>query len=281
MPIISEALVLVLVVFLMLDKAGESLAQSALPRVSANAPINSQIISVPALTLSERKLMNDRDRTRWLEQNGVVPADAEEKDWLLSTNTTWWATPLNPTNFWNGKVLWLDAATVSLAYRHGRRYPPIPYNFQRKAEYLDKPETYDGMTFVGAGVSLHSIHQERVFWYEFAKSHPHPPGEIALRQKLVASLAFRSFSSQSLADSWQAEKEIDKLEPIRFGYPKEAFSDDAIFWFFVENKGSSTFVVGKRCFQRSGRKFASSGWVGWIAAAALGTASESADCPAS
>lgn len=72
------------------------------------------------LSPAERRHMSDAERIQWLEKLGEVPAGADYHEWLLAAETGWWGKPLDPKEFWKGRVIWLDASASMAAQRHGR-----------------------------------------------------------------------------------------------------------------------------------------------------------------
>ena len=72
--------------------------------------------------------MSDADRLHCLEAMGRVPADADWKACDLAGQTSWWGKPLDPKEFWRGKVVWLDEAAKSAVPVRGRTWLPIPYD---------------------------------------------------------------------------------------------------------------------------------------------------------
>ena len=53
--------------------------------ISCNAQVYTNQTTITNLSLSQRRLLSDSDRLIWLEKNGMVPADADDNEWQLST----------------------------------------------------------------------------------------------------------------------------------------------------------------------------------------------------
>ena len=202
----------------------------------AGEQIHGELAAFPGR--GERSRMSDKERLRWLEQLGHVPEDADRKDWKLATETSWWGKPLDPQEFWKGKVVWFDEVAKAEAARHGRTYPPIPYDAATLARlnpalmraYPDEgatswgqagPDT-DGGT---RGTAITS--RESAFWVWFARTYPHPPEDIERTQVQVEEIALRHQGNIL---------EHEKQERISWGYPPEALSEEALFWGYVVNR---------------------------------------------
>ena len=77
--------------------------------------------------------MSDEDRLKWLEKNREMPevgfqnSDAIH-NWKLAEQTTWWGKRLDPEVFWSNRVVWNDKSAEDAAQRHGRGYPPMPFD---------------------------------------------------------------------------------------------------------------------------------------------------------
>jgi hypothetical protein len=174
-------------------------------------------------SLGQRQAMSTAEHLQWLENNGEVPLGADQAEWEMSKQTSWWGKPLDPGTFWKGKVLWLDDMATRAANGHGRRFPPIPFedpHFARRhindwdggPAGPDSPDSH-----------LFQTDKENAFWDKFVKTHPHPPEDIQRTQSRVADRSLRA----------GGPTDDDFREPRKFGYPKEAFTKEALFWTYV------------------------------------------------
>ena len=129
------------------------------------------------------------DRLRWLENLGEVPEYGEIEDYQLAQKTSWWGKPLDPKEFWKNRVVWLDKSADSAARRHGRSFPPIPYDDPSLPRYKNDPETHPGEgTIEGPNLDFHWTGGESAFWNKFTDTHPLPPESIEKEQLRVAYL---------------------------------------------------------------------------------------------
>src|SRR5262249_9285743 len=81
---------------------------------------------------------------------------------------------------------------------------------------------------------LHVTERERAFWDSFGKNHPAPPEEI-VRQQLETADGVLATTNTPLGSASEARiRESIRTEPFtKFNYPKEAFSEDTLFWSYV------------------------------------------------
>jgi len=207
-------------------------------------------ISVPSL--SERKQLSDAARLRCLERLGKVPPDADSTDWRLASDTTWWGKPVDRTNFWKGRVIWCDMSARVAASAHGRAYPPIPYDDETLARLYPSivriirkdANTYwyeaGGLDTSGSSRGPAYTSEERGFWYVFLRTQPQPPDVLKTEQVFFEedNLSYRKSVNDMSTDRLAMQRVTEVLEARRkakidFGYPREAFSDDALFWEYV------------------------------------------------
>jgi hypothetical protein len=120
-------------------------------------------------TLASRKLMSSRDMLNYLEQNGEVPEDADHVDWQLAQQTSWWGKRLDPKTFWSGRVVWSDISARMAARKHGRFYPPIPYEDAKVSNHSDKDESASSGSVEGQFVGYYSSDREGAFWDRLTK----------------------------------------------------------------------------------------------------------------
>lgn len=160
-----------------------------------------------------------------LEKAGEVPEnDRDLKDWQLAQNTSWWGKPLDPKEFWKGRILWNDAKATSDAQRHGRLYPPIPYEDTNLPPYPNDEGIHGTWLPDSPNIFYASSSKERAFWDRFDKTHPCPPDQIEREQELTATAFLRS------------QRDSIRNEPVQRNYPPEAFSENALFWDYAEMK---------------------------------------------
>ncbi len=149
-----------------------------------------------------------------LERLGQVPeGDNEYHDWELAQTTTWWGKPLEPKKFWKGRVLWNDGSANSDALRHGRLYPPMPYEDTNLPPYPNDEGIHGGGSLDGPNIFYASSSTERAFWDRFDKDSPsdHP-------------------------DMIEQEQSMAAFQLLRGGFPPAAFTTNALFWAYVQEK---------------------------------------------
>jgi hypothetical protein len=200
--------------------------------------------NVPGLSQNLlREVPNALQRLARLEQLGQVPKDADLWDWSLAQKTSWWGKRRDPKTFWKDRVVWLDTSATQAAQRHGRAYPPIPYEDATFASRSD----VDVSTLPAADspdILYRLSDKENAFWDKFVKTHPKPPEYIAGRQAQTAHQILGSHygfeHAGNPARMTKAELEgSDRTTRRRaqaLGYPPEAFTDEALQWTYVLEK---------------------------------------------
>lgn len=191
---------------------------------------------------TERLKLSQTERLRLLEQLGIVPSDADWSDYSLAEKTSWWGKRIDPGVFWSNKVVWLNGMAIGEAWRHGRSWPPMPYDDTSVADRSDNDKMGDGFDIQG-GPNFHTIssERERAFWDKFGKTHPHPPEDIILWQQERASIWLRQKSILDRDPTYTARLglkpaelvailELNLREAQTFGYPKECLSPEAFQW---------------------------------------------------
>lgn len=195
------------------------------------------------LALEERAKMSTVERQNYLEKLQRVPDDADSMDWHLAQRTSWWGRKLDPKEFWNGKVLWLDKTALEAARKRGRGSPPLPEGYRgwantRSDEDVDTTKLYE---VEGPNIRYKSSAREHAFWTDFPKHHPQPPETLELSQRLYADQVI-SRRARAEAQNGQRLRVLAKEEPLAFdearalGFPPEALTDDALFWAYVAEK---------------------------------------------
>lgn len=192
--------------------------------------------------LAQRTNMSRPDRLRLLESLGEVPFDANETDWQLAESTSWWGRRLNPSEFWRGRVVWLDDSARMAARRHGRGYPPPPYDDPR----LTYPDDEGKFPYGGVeGPNLHFVtsSKEMAFWDLFGKTMPHPPEQLAREQQNVADAILgiehrnaQLGNSGDDAETVQARQRTYINRATQLACPIEALDRQALFWAYVLQK---------------------------------------------
>jgi hypothetical protein len=197
--------------------------------------------SAPPIRYDSTLNRQQKDRLQQLESAGQVPLDANIRDWQLAQKTSWWGKPLNPKTFWTNKVVWLDAAAQSLANRHGRTFPPIPYTDTTIPKYNGGNQTKLGSVEDG-GLRFDWTPEERAFWTTFTITHPRPPADIESKQLEIYGniLALEQPIAEKgppiTASDVQDVKRVRTQQAIEQGYPTESFSDDALLWTYIYDR---------------------------------------------
>lgn len=184
--------------------------------------------------------MSDKGKLEFLEQNRMVPERADRSDWQLAPKASWWGKPLDPKEFWEGKVIWLSREARAQALAHGRGYPPIPLPYATLPLYQNQHDVVSdsGGFDSGDGIRTRYNYGESAFWNEFSMTNPIPPDDINFEQLLAAS---RTVNGQpaALADQKpDPDSEFIRNHPVRLGFPPEAFTPEALFWTYVMDKRS-------------------------------------------
>lgn len=182
---------------------------------------------------------NTAERLGLLERLGLVPEEADNKDWRLARKTSWWGKQLDPKEFWKGRTLWADSSAQMAAHRHGRLYPPIP-DGETRFDYRSGTDQTTGPDPDGLDMGLRFNDRESVFWDEFSKTHPRPSEQITkaqgdLANEIVGSHYYfdngnplRTTPARLKAMDVSARQEVQAL-----GYPPEAFTDEALHWNYI------------------------------------------------
>jgi hypothetical protein len=204
----------------------------------------------PPMSLTDQEKAAWQERVDRLERLGEVPENADRFDWQAAQETSWWGKPLDPEKFWKGRVVWLDDSAVSAAARHGRAYPPIPYDDPTLPHYkndeTDIVEESGGVEELR--LMVHLTNREGAFWDKFSKTHPTPPEDLEREQSTIG-FVFRDKQFDALKSQDITEMPTEKLShreqlkreawrnqvlrEVRLGYPPEALTQGALFWAYV------------------------------------------------
>jgi hypothetical protein len=217
--------------------SAESGSPAAAPRTAATGaqPGSNSASGLPAHVL--REVPNAVQRLAALERLGEVPQDATEWDWWLAQRTTWWGKRLDPHAFWRDRPIWGDRAADMAAHRHGRLFPPMPYEVPALASRSDTDES----TMSSADnpdVHFRLTDRERAFWDLFSRTHPKAPEQLVAGQLELARVVLgnrrileagdlpRGIRAENLAHSSSKARE----DLLALGYPPEALTDEAVYW---------------------------------------------------
>lgn len=173
-----------------------------------------------------------------LEKLGSVPIDGTFSDWQLAQRTSWWGKPVDPNEFWQDRVVWLDRRTFRDAHAYGRKCPPIPVDADVSwlHIYRDDKESTGARSLDDTGPSFWGNSGEWAFWNRWALEHPRPPAAIEKKQLELAEFLvatrhdfehgknYARHTARSLKDG---EESICQ-EAIELGYPPEAFNISAL-----------------------------------------------------
>ena len=178
-------------------------------------------------SLAARNQMSQQERLKWLERSGEVPDDAVNGniDWQLAQRTSWWGKPLDPKVFWKNRVVWLDKDAEMTARRHGRDYPPLPFEDLQFNSHSTNDFASASGGIEGPNIAYYDNDRESAFWDYFQKTHPKPPEEIKRAQEAVVVDYFSNLSPKL--------KETLRNRPVKMNYPQEAFTADALYWAYI------------------------------------------------
>lgn len=162
----------------------------------------------------------------------------------------WWGKPMNPSEFWQGKTVWLDARCLMSLKERGRKWPPPAFDDVPTSLRLSN---YCAWVADGSPAALTNIcNAEHNWWNRWLALLPKPPEDIVRWQSGHADAYMsrkysrkepegggRTASSKrataEMAD-WQtraAEKALSE------GYPLEALDEQALYWAYVCEKRRS------------------------------------------
>jgi hypothetical protein len=188
----------------------------------ANVQSNSAINAGAGLAVT--KHMTHGDRINELEKAGEMPDDDQNlSDWQLAQKTSWWGKPLDPNEFWRGRVIWNDKKAASDAHRHGRAYPPMPYADTNLSSYPNDDGIHGSYLPDSPNILYASSSKERAFWDRFGKTNPRPPDQIDQAQFSAAVRLLR-----------YGDNEVIGKVPATLNFPPDAFAKDALFWAYVQ-----------------------------------------------
>lgn len=189
------------------------------------------------IRITMRKQMSREERLSWLEKNGEVPEDADDVDWQLAQQTSWWGKPISPKDFWKDRTLWNNRAAQKAAMRHGRSYPPMPYDDEKFSSYSVKDVVGMLAAVDGPGLSLSVNDREHAFWNDFDRTHPMYPEEIE-REQLKAAADFLNTSRLANLNSNHTDRYKKTLlnSALESNYPTEAFTEEALRWAYIMTK---------------------------------------------
>lgn len=230
------------------------------------------------LTLRQRRQLSQSDRLRWLERNGKVPEDADQKDWELAGQTSWWGRPLDPKAFWKGRIIWCDDSARSAAAVCGRDWPPIPYDEETLGRlYPELARMYPseggsiwsqpGLEGPARSRGGATTEREVAFWTKFIMTHPYPPEELAQAQWRSSERYLKLLRRQNVDSdhlSRRTSEEVSQAQDsenhrmVKLGYPPEMLSEEALLWTYVVQQrrkyqdlvaaGNSTESVSMKAF---------------------------------
>jgi len=192
----------------------------------ARHPVNGKMTEHASVVHASHYQTNELRRISVLETAGQVPeGDQNYNDWRLAQQCTWWGKPLDSKEFWKGRVLWNDAKATLDAQRHGRLYPPMPYEDTNLPPRPNDDGIHGSYLPDSPNILYASSSKETAFWDRFDKTHPRPPDQIDQEQ-------------YSASQSYLAGSQDDFIRELEIGqkYPPEAFTKEALFWAYVQGK---------------------------------------------
>lgn len=192
-------------------------------------------------SLAQRRMMEPGERLQLIEKLGEVPEDADETDWELAQQTSWWGKPLSAEEFWRARPVWLGDDEFADARRRGRGYPPLPYDDPRFSKFENRDIRPTGSSVEGPVRDFRYTAREDIFWSEFVKSNPHPPQVLKRTQEQLAENIFRSRHLLQKAGNpaGTTEERLAKGDEVfrrraeESGSPPEALAEEALFWAYV------------------------------------------------
>ena len=216
-------------------------------RSEATANHASDGVETNSVSLGKWRPLSPTLKTKLLELLGRIPDEADSVDVLLAQKTSWWGKRIDPKAFWHNRTVWLDRSACQEAMRHGRSYPPIPFDDPAVAGLDDTDSGGNGFEIEGPNISYVSSYRERAFWDRFVKTHPHPPDDItAWAEGQAASwLRYRQMPKDDPEMAARLELTPERLnwmieastrEAATFGYPVECLTPEAYYWIHVSKK---------------------------------------------
>ena len=227
----------------------ENLSHADLNMEKPNERVNIGKTRFEVPSKKERLRMNNSERIALFERLGCLPDDPEyPSDYWLAENTSWWGKRLDAEKFWKERVIWYDDRAVFDARRHGRGYPPMPYDDPQVANRSDEDRKNEDFGSLDSPTPRYvSSEREKAFWDKFRKTHPHPPANIKSWLK--------DYAKNWLSDKYVMANNPEEAKRFRineqsldrslaralrdantFWYPHECVSPEAYYWEHVMNK---------------------------------------------
>ena len=164
----------------------------------------------------------------------------------MAEQTYWWGRRIDPEKFWADKVVWYDEVSQTEAARHGRGYPPMPYDDPSLHDRSDRNTHSDGIGGPDSGPSIRRLYTERegAFWNKFTKTHPLPPTYIERElcsygrrmvhdEHILANNPAYAARLRLKSDAPQKTIESARYHLRDFEFPNEALTSNALFWAHV------------------------------------------------
>lgn len=214
--------------------SGKQSVLSAAPSGQSGNTISASVICPKP---QDRLKMGLPDRLALLERLGCIPEDGDLSDYSIAQKASWWGHRLDPVSFWSNRVVWLDDRSLADAYRHGRRFPPIPHGDLR---LVDRDDTRDVPSCLasaeGPSIQYQMTDRENAYWNTFGAVHPRPPEDLERGQRdlaervLKALFAFEHGGNSAGLTSTELADMIGhwRQEAADSGYPAEALTDEAL-----------------------------------------------------
>ena len=220
-------------------------------KINMFSGVKNELDDIRMPSKEERLKMSNAERIALLERLGHLPDDPDyPSDYRLAENTTWWGKRLDPMEFWKDRVVWLDNSADFAARRHGRGYPPMPYDEPSLTNRNDTDWGGKGsVTSWDTGWEPGFVFSERemVFWGEFGKTHLQPPANIKswLKERADGWMSYKFkleiFDQNNMGvrvtqRTYRGlmESNLDKTNIYLF--PPEAVSPEAFHWDHVMRK---------------------------------------------
>jgi len=219
---------------------------------SANAPDGttnavSDVSAGPVLDGSNGK--KTRRTYRGISLTELVSLPWTPQKALEAQHEPWWGQPFDSAAFWEGRPIWLDYETKSLAMRRGRRHPPVPPQFAsgKKQRVL----VSDSSTIECRMPRMYYTEEESRFWNAFSRTHPQPPEEIERWLQHWSELRVRAekfgipplpsgkeLKTPGYLNRKEPRDTVDfaRSEASSVSMPAEAVTEDALYWEYVRGK---------------------------------------------
>ncbi len=157
----------------------------------------------------------------------------------------WWGKPLNPSEFWKGRTVWLDVQCFTALRQRGRTRPPPAFD-----DAFLSLSNYCAWVADGSPKALTNICEAECNWWDrWTGLLPRTPDDIAWwHARQAQEYMSRKASPEAAAGDTRSallKRATSELEDwqnrmaeraLSEGWPLEALDDQALYWAYVRAK---------------------------------------------